>query len=98
MDICGGGPSYLTSVIIKKEVFETMDYRISLRPTEVKEFVEAATRSDCYIDVSTSKNCMVDAKSILGVLGLDLTRMVTVTVHGYDREFEKYIRRFSMAC
>lgn len=80
-----------------KEVFK-MDYRILLRPSEVKEFVEAASKSDCYIDASTSKNCIVDAKSILGVLGLDLTRMLTVTVHGYDREFERYIKRFSMAC
>ncbi len=75
-----------------------MEYRITLRPAEVKEFVAAATRSECYIDVSTNKHCVVDAKSILGVLGLDLTKMVTVTVHGYDREFEKYLKRFSMAC
>lgn len=75
-----------------------MDYRISLRPSEVRAFVEAASQSDCYIDASTNNHCVVDAKSILGVLGLDLNRTVTVTVHGYDKTFEQYIRRFSMAC
>lgn len=75
-----------------------MEYRIFLRPSEVRDFVEAATHSECYIDVATNNHCVVDAKSILGVLGLDLNRMVTVTVHGYDSKFEKYIKRFSAAC
>lgn len=75
-----------------------MEYRIFIRPSEVKDFVESATKSECYIDVATNKHCVVDAKSILGVLGLDLNKMVTVTVHGYDGEFEKYIKRFSAAC
>ena len=75
-----------------------MEYRISLRPSEVRDFVQAATQSDCYINVATNNHCVVDAKSILGVLGLDLNKAVTVTVHGYDRVFEQYIKRFSMAC
>ena len=58
----------------------------------LKEFVAKASNSDCHIDISTSRNRVVDAKSILGVLGLDLSGVLTVSVHGYDREFEKYIK------
>lgn len=75
-----------------------MEYKMNLRPSEVKEFVAAAMRSDCHIDISTSTNRVVDAKSILGVLGLDLSGIVTVSVHGYDREFEQYLKKFSLAC
>ncbi|MCR4749194.1 MAG: HPr family phosphocarrier protein [Lachnospiraceae bacterium] len=75
-----------------------MEYNIMLRPSEVRDFVEAATRSDCYIDVSSNNHFIVDAKSILGVLGLDLNKAVKVKVHGYDKDFEHSIRRFSLAC
>ena len=75
-----------------------MDYKIKLRPAEVKGFVEAASKSDCYIDVYTNNHNIVDAKSILGVLGLDLTRSLTVKVHGYDEDFERFIRKFAVAC
>lgn len=75
-----------------------MEYNIMLRPYEVREFVEAATKSDCYIDASSNNHFIVDAKSILGVLGLDLNRTIKVTVHGYDRVFEQFIRRYAVAC
>lgn len=75
-----------------------MDYKVRLRPSEVKDFVAAAMRSDCHIDIASSTNRVVDAKSILGVLGLDLSGVLTVSVYGYDRDFEQYLKRFSMAC
>lgn len=75
-----------------------MEYKIMLRPSEVRGFVEAATKSDCYIDISSNNHFIVDAKSILGVLGLDLNKAVKVTVHGYDKEFEQSIRRYALAC
>ena len=75
-----------------------MEYKIMLRPSEVRDFVDAASKSDCYIDVSSSNHFIVDAKSILGVLGLDLNKAVNVTVHGYDLVFEQFIRRYSVAC
>ena len=75
-----------------------MDYKIKLRPSEVKDFVEAASSSNCYIDASSDNHFIVDAKSILGVLGLDLNKAIKVTVHGYDEHFESLIRKFSVAC
>ncbi len=74
-----------------------VQHRIKLRPDEVKEFVAAACKTNIDIDVNYNRYT-VDAKSILGVLGLDLKQVLTVTCHGYDAGFEKYLKRFSIAC
>ncbi|MDE7008552.1 MAG: HPr family phosphocarrier protein, partial [Lachnospiraceae bacterium] len=60
-----------------------MQCKIKLRLDEVKNFVAAASRCDFDIDISYNR-FTVDAKSIVGVLGLDLNRVLTVTCHGYD--------------
>lgn len=73
-----------------------MQCKIKLRLDEVKNFVAAASRCDFDIDISYNR-FTVDAKSIVGVLGLDLNRVLTVTCHGYDAEFEKLMRRFALA-
>ena len=63
---------------------------------DVTELVAAAGKCDFDIDISYNR-FTVDAKSIVGVLGLDLNRVLTVTCHGYDAEFEKLMRRFALA-
>ena len=74
-----------------------MQHRIKLRPDEVNEFVAAATR--CIFDVDISYNSfIVDAKSIIGVLGLNFDQILTVSCNGYDADFEKYLRKFAVAC
>ena len=74
-----------------------MQHRIKLRPDEVSEFVAAATR--CMFDVDISYNSfIVDAKSIIGVLGLNFDQILTVSCNGYDADFEKYLRKFAVAC
>ena len=72
-------------------------YKIVLRPDEAQEFVNAASRCDFDIDIAYN-SYVVDAKSILGVYGLDLTRVLTVTCHGYSKEFDSYLRNFAIAC
>ncbi len=74
-----------------------IQHKIKLRPDEVNDFVKAACSACIDIDINYNRYT-VDAKSILGVLGLDLTRVLTVTCHGYDKEFEEYLSRFSIAC
>ncbi len=71
-------------------------HKIILRPEEVKDFVAAASKSAYDIDIYYN-HYVVDAKSILGVLGLDLRKILTVAINGYDPEFEKYISRFAIA-
>lgn len=74
-----------------------MQHRIKLRVDEVKDFVSAACKCDFDIDIAYNRY-VVDAKSIVGVLGLDLNQILTVTCNGYDPEFEKYLNHFSIAC
>ena len=74
-----------------------MERRIKLRPDEVKTFVSTAMKCDFDIDISYNR-FTVDAKSIVGVLGLDLNQTLTVSYNGYDSEFEKYMNHFAVAC
>ena len=60
-----------------------MKHRIKLRPDEVKDFVSAAAR--CIFDVDISYNSyIVDAKSIIGVLGINFNQVLTVSYNGHD--------------
>ena len=73
-----------------------MKHRIKLRPEEVNCFVSAATK--CIFDVDISYNSyIVDAKSIIGVLGLNFNQVLTVSCNGYDVDFEKYLSKFAVA-
>ncbi len=74
-----------------------MQHRIKLRPDEVKDFVSAASK--CIFDVDISYNSfVVDAKSIIGVLGLNFNQILTVSCNGYDADFERYLSKFAAAC
>ena len=82
---------------MNRRVFIVMQHRIKWRPDEVNEFVAAATR--CMFDVDISYNSfIVDAKSIIGVFGLNFDQILTVSCNGYDADFEKYLRKFAVAC
>lgn len=74
-----------------------MQRKIRLRLDEVKDFVAAASKCDFDIDIAYNR-FVVDAKSIVGVLGLDLNQILTISYNGYNPEFEKYMARFAIAC
>ncbi len=74
-----------------------MTRKIKLRLDEVKDFVAAATKCDFDIDISYN-SYLVDAKSIVGVLGLDLNQVLTVSYNGYSAEFEEFLNRFALVC
>ena len=59
-----------------------------------KEFVKEASKCDFDIDVFYNR-VVIDAKSILGVLSLDLTRVLTVQYSGENQEFEAYLETLS---
>ncbi|GLB31182.1 hypothetical protein LAD12857_31050 [Lacrimispora amygdalina] len=61
---------------------------------EAKKFVAAASRCDFDIDVFYNR-VLIDAKSILGVLSLDLSKILTVQLNGEDKEFEKYLKKLA---
>ena len=71
--------------------------KIKLNATEeVQEFVNAASRCDLILMFITTR-FLIDAKSILGVLSLDLTRELTVDCHGESREFDRTLKKFAVA-
>ena len=70
--------------------------RIMLKPTQVEEFVNAATKCDFDVDVYYNRY-VVDAKSILGVFGLDLTQPLTVEYNGSNEQFESYLQGLAIA-
>lgn len=61
---------------------------------EAKRFVTEASRCDFDVDVFYNR-FTVDAKSILGVLSLDLARVLTVQMNGENEEFEAYLETIS---
>lgn len=61
---------------------------------EAKRFVTEASRCDFDIDVFYNR-FTIDAKSILGVLSLDLARVLTVQMNGENEEFEAYLETIS---
>ena len=63
---------------------------------EAKEFVSIA--SGCDFDVNVFYNRMIiDAKSLLGVLSLDLTKILTVEYDGENAPFEAFLEKESDA-
>lgn len=75
-----------------------MQAKISLTPSMVQDFVKVTSKCDFDIDIIGNNRYYVDAKSIVGILGLDMTRPLTVSYNGYNAEFEQYLRAHSLAC
>ncbi len=69
--------------------------KIKLRPEQASEFVAASSKCDFDIDVFYNR-VIIDAKSILGVLGLDFTRELTVQYAGFDNNFESFINKYAV--
>ena len=71
--------------------------KIKLNATEeVQEFVNAATKCDFDIDIYYNR-FLIDAKSILGILSMDLTKVLTVEGHGESKEFDRTLKKFAVA-
>jgi len=61
-------------------------FNISLKSiTDVKDFVNIVNKYDFDIDL-TSGRYVVDAKSIMGIFSLDLSKPIKVDVHSDDCE------------
>ena len=68
-----------------------------LLPTidDAKMFVAAATQCDFDIDVYYNR-VVIDAKSILGVLSLDLRNVLTVQYYGENEAFEAFLEKMAV--
>lgn len=75
-------------------VREKVQHIIKLNPAEVKNFVKEAEKCNFDVDIAYG-HVVVDAKSILGVFGLDLTKNLTVSFYGQNEEFENYLEQMA---
>lgn len=70
--------------------------KIRLGVDDVVEFVRAASKCDFDVDVNYNR-VLVDAKSILGVISMDLGRILTVKCHGENPEFDSFLKQYAVA-
>ena len=71
--------------------------KIRLSQADVERFVAVASKCDFDIDIAYNRY-VVDAKSILGVFGMDFSKVLTVQYEGYHAEFESMIATYAVAC
>ena len=63
---------------------------------EVCDFVRDAGMCDFDIDISDQR-MVIDAKSILGVMGLGIKKELTVKYGGEDLSFENVLNKYAVA-
>lgn len=70
--------------------------KIKLTVEDVSDFVRAA--AECEFDVDVNYNrVLVDAKSILGVMSMDLNHVLTVKYYGESDRFENFLKKYAVA-
>ena len=71
--------------------------KIKLNGTnDVKEFVTEAGKCQYDVDVYYNR-VVIDAKSILGVLSMDLARVLTVSFDESNKEFDEFLDKYAAA-
>ena len=74
-----------------------IERQIRLNATEdLKEFVKAATKCDFDIDVKCDRT-FIDAKSLLGMIGLGVKKNLQVCYGGKNENFENVVAKFAVA-
>ena len=58
---------------------------------DIKEFVDAANRLDCDLDVICGRY-LVDGKSIMGLFGLDLNAPIVMRTEGEGEELAAFLK------
>ncbi len=73
-----------------------VEHQIRLNAAEdVREFVNAASKCDFDIDIFYNR-IIIDGKSILGILSMDLTKNLTVKCYGENPHFNEVIAKFAV--
>ena len=79
---------------MRKGCIRVKECKIKLNLNDACEFVQKASKCDFDIDIFYN-HFIIDAKSMLGVLGLDFSRILTVKYGGEDGEFDSMLRRLA---
>lgn len=70
---------------------------IRMTQDDIQHFVDVTSKCDFDIDISYNRY-VVDAKSFLGVYGLDFRMPLTVSYEGYNSELEELLKKLAIAC
>ena len=62
---------------------------------DVTELVAAAGKCDFDIDIFYNR-VIIDAKSVLGILSMDLNKVLTIRCYGEDEDFKKGLEKFAV--
>lgn len=80
---------------VRKGVFYMTEKKIKLTTVaDAKAFVDEAGKCDFDIDIFYNR-VVIDAKSILGVLSLDMSQVLTVRMYGESQELEAFLQTLS---
>lgn len=93
---CRAKTLYIVLLTIERKEPEMLK-TIRLTPEDVKHFVDVASKCDFDIDICYNRY-VIDAKSFLGVYGLDFTKPLTVSYDGYNDKFEEMLKQCAIAC
>ena len=74
---------------------KSVNIKLSLAEN-VKSFVNIVNRYPYDVDLRAGRH-VVDAKSIVGVFGLDFRYPLTVVCHGFDSRFDSYLKGLALA-
>lgn len=74
-----------------------MERTIRLTQDKVQTFVNITSKCDFDIDIFYNRY-VVDAKSFLGVYGLDFSKPLIVSYDGYNSDLEALLAEYSIAC
>jgi hypothetical protein len=88
----------ILEVVLRKRwnMYETVKVIRLSDIEEVKDFVRAAGDCDFAIDVKYNRT-LIDAKSLLGMIGLGIEKDIEVCYGGQNEEFESMVERFAVA-
>ena len=69
---------------------------IRLTPDQVMSFVNITSKCDFDIDIYYNRY-VIDAKSVLGVYGLDFNQPLKVSYEGYNSSLEEFLKQNAIA-
>lgn len=73
-----------------------MEMKIKLNGLkDVTELVTAAEKCDFDIDIFYNR-VIIDAKSVLGILSMDLKNVLTIRCYGEDQELKEVLKKFAV--
>ena len=79
---------------MRKGCIRVKECKIKLNLNDACEFVQKASKCNFDIDIFYNR-FVIDAKSILGVLGMDFSKELTVQYGGENKEFSNMLKRLA---